>query len=153
MKKMIFKALFMLLVVTGLSNYLIYLNTGQAPFTIDSFKLDNISAPDLGNLAPQGDDTAYKWVDENGVTQYSSEPPPEHIRAQTLTIDPNTNLVAGTKPKEEKKDPPKTPSGAALPTGNIYKPETINKLMDDAKNVQTLLEDRKAQQDKVLDGL
>jgi len=40
-----------------------------------------------------------------------------------------------------------------LPTGNIYKPETINKLMDDAKNVQTLLEDRKAQQDKVLDGL
>jgi hypothetical protein len=33
-------------------------------------------------------ETMYKWVDEKGVTHYSSEPPPESARATKLDVKP-----------------------------------------------------------------
>ncbi|MEH6628079.1 MAG: DUF4124 domain-containing protein [Motiliproteus sp.] len=177
MKILIFKAILVVLVALGASNYLIYLQTGKAPFDFDdlrlpalptgliptelpkvSFKLPDISLDSLKSDKPTvsaGKDTIYKWVDKNGVTQLSSEPPPAQQNAQVLVVDPNANIIqsAGQVSDPETEDKQETATAPAqLLQGQVYSPSQVKKLMDDAKNVQQLLNDRYENQRQIIEG-
>lgn len=151
MKKLIFKTTLMVLVMVGFSNYVMYLMTGKSPFSfseLPSFSSAN-STPTLSDMLPAGKEQAYKWKDANGVVHYSSEAPPEGLDAQLIEVDPNTNLVQGISTKSEPEDAQATSTQPEMPSGNIYNPNTIKKLMDDAKGVQETLNKRYEDLEKV----
>ncbi len=151
MKKLVIKSLMMIAIFIGISQYFVYIMTGKSP--LDELKAPEISlsTPDIKDVVTGGKQTVYKWVDENGVTQYTSEAPPEQS-ATAMELDPNTNIVQGIKMPEGEETEEETPK-AEVPQGNIYSPQSVKKLMDDAKNVQKLLNDRYEQQEKALQDM
>ena len=151
MAKMIFKMVVMLAVVVGVSNYALYIMTGKTPFSANDLKMPDISAPNVDSLVNGGKTTAYKWTDENGVVHYSSEPPPEQQQVEVLEVDPNVNLVQGVQKKEEVPGPGSQPA-LDLPGGNVYSPKNVQKLIQDAKDVQQKLNERYQEQEKIVGG-
>ena len=151
MAKMIFKMVVMLAVVVGVSNYALYIMTGKTPFSANDLKMPDISAPNVDSLVNGGKTTAYKWTDENGVVHYSSEPPPEQQQVEVLEVDPNVNLVQGVQKKEEVPGPGSQPA-LDLPSGNVYSPKNVQKLIQDAKDVQQKLNERYQEQEKIVGG-
>ncbi len=144
MKKLIFKCIVMLVVFMGVSQYFVYIMTGKSP--LDSFKtpnlsLDSFSSPSLDSVTSGGKQTVYKWVDTNGVTQYSAEPPADQV-ADTLEVDPNTNLVQGLRMEDEEEESTEKKAPEVNIPQNIYSPGAVKKLIDDAKNVSTVLNER-----------
>lgn len=149
MGKLVFKMVVMLAIVVGVSNYALYIMTGKSPFTGDGPKL-SFSAPSPSSLIPKGKQQAYKWTDEHGVVHYS-EAPPAHIEAERLDVDPNTNMIQGLRKKEKETDETATatpPAAPTLPQGSVYNPETIRKLIDDAKQVQETMNARTTELEK-----
>ena len=151
MAKIILKMVVMLMVVVGVSNYALYIMTGKTPFSASDLKMPDISAPRVDSLVNGGKTTAYKWTDENGVVHYSSEPPPEQQQVEVLEVDPNVNLVQGVQKKEEVPGPGSQPA-LDLPGGNVYSPKNVQKLIQDAKDVQQKLNERYQEQEKIVGG-
>lgn len=141
MKKLIFKCIFVVVVALGASNYMMYIMTGKLPFSKDS--LPSFDSPSMPSFS-EAKTTAYKWTDENGVTHYSSEPPPDPAKlAEKMEVDPNTNLIQGLREESEEvgeiaSDQPAGPDFS----GNIYSPENVKKLVEDAKAIQGQMDER-----------
>lgn len=139
MKKLIFKCVVVVVLALGASNYMMYIMTGKLPFSTES--LPSFSSPSLPTFA-EGKTTAYKWTDANGVVHYSSEPPPNPADAAVkMEVDPNVNLIQGIKEKPTIAGETDTPQGPDF-SGNIYSPEKVKKLVDDAKAVQQQMNER-----------
>jgi len=155
MKSLIIKAIIMIATFAGISQYMLYIVTGINPFNDLNVPEISLKPPTLGKLSPNSSmQTVYKWVDDNGVTQYTSELPPGHIQSQALELDPNRNIVQATEiPDAEEEKPAIEKPPLALPNSPVYSPDTINTLVNDAKNVQTLLNERYEQQEKALEDL
>lgn len=99
----------------------------------------------------------YKWQDENGTWHYSDQPQVGK-NIETVTVNTNANLIQSLKieKKEEKelapevkKDQPDTPS---IPLPMTVPLEKISKMLDDANNMQQLMDDRKTQIDRAASG-
>ncbi len=142
MGKLIFKIAVMLIIVVGMSNYVMYIMTGKSPFSFSGNGPSLPNAPSMSDLVPAGKQTAYKWTDANGVVHYSSEPPPEGQQATELEVDPNANLIQGLREAPADNPAPAATPEAVMPQGHVYDPRTIQKLMDDAKQVQETLNER-----------
>lgn len=139
MKKLIFKCVVVVVLALGASNYMMYIMTGKLPFSTES--LPSFSSPSLPTFA-EGKTTAYKWTDANGVVHYSSEPPPNPADAAVkMEVDPNVNLIQGIKEEPTIAGETDTPQGPDF-SGNIYSPEKVKKLVDDAKAVQQQMNER-----------
>ncbi|PCK02945.1 MAG: hypothetical protein COA42_21605 [Alteromonadaceae bacterium] len=160
MNKLIIKVVFMVVFMVGLTSYMTYVQTGKSPFDFS-----NMSAPDIslnadsikgllpsGGGAESGKDVFYKWVDDDGLTQYTQVPPPEHIKAEVIALDPNMNVIQGVKPKARVETAKKKRQIGQM-DGSVYSPGNMKRLMDDAKNVEKVLNDRAEQQKQMLDGL
>ena len=157
----------------ALVNYAAYLQTGRSlwPFFADkiSAKLADLkkgtseTLDSVQETATPGSvkQTIYKWTDTDGVLQYTSEPPPEGISAEIVKVDPNANLIQAVKAPEPEQEAvsvaaaptetEKTPAGPDIPFP--YTPEQIKKTMDDAKNVQKMMNDKADKQQQILDNL
>lgn len=156
MKKLVTKAVLVVVIALGASNYMLYIMTGKTPFDSSDMKVPDLSfsSPKLDDINPLSDSNkVYKWVDENGVTQYSSEAPPESVKSKILDIDPNVNVVQGLKLEEDDTEEIAQTQTNALPQGSVYNPQAIKKLMDDAKNVQKKLNERYKEQENALKDL
>ncbi len=162
MKTLIFKSILILGIVLGIVNYMLYLHTGKMMIgelaNIDissvlpskselSIMANDIPADIVSTFEGVVDDqqAVYKWTDANGKIHYSSEPPDNTLITETVVIDPNQNIVKRieTQPKEERAAG--EPSVSVEPTAldiQTYKPETIETLIKDAKEVQTLMNER-----------
>lgn len=139
MKKLIFKCVVVVVLALGASNYMMYIMTGKLPFSTES--LPSFSSPSLPTFA-EGKTTAYKWTDANGVVHYSSEPPPNPADAAVkMEVDPNVNLIQGIKEEPTIAGETDIPQGPDF-SGNIYSPEKVKKLVDDAKAVQQQMNER-----------
>lgn len=118
MRWLILKTVLMLGVMAGGVNYLIYQITGKSLF--DNMQL-SLPSLDLSHLKqsiadidmpevklPQLNDdrekavSVYKWVDENGVINYT-QTLPKGVKGETVTVFPNANLIQA--------NPPPTPEG------------------------------------------
>lgn len=158
MNKLIVKIVFMVAFMVGLTSYMTYVQTGKSPFNFDDISAPDISldADSIKGLLPSGGgggsdkDVFYKWVDDDGLMQYTQVPPPEHIQAEVISLDPNMNVIQGVKPRVET---PRKDRQIGKTEGSVYNPGNMKQLMDDAKNVQKVLDDRAAQQKTAIDGL
>jgi hypothetical protein len=148
MGKLIFKVIVMLVIMIGAANYGVYIMTGKSPFADFSWSKISINAPDVGNVLPKGKEKVYKW-EKDGVIVYSSEPPPEAQNSELIEVDPNTNIVQATEvPNADTGEQSVQTPG--MPDGPVYSPDQIRKIVDDAKEVRRMMDERSAEQEKAL---
>ena len=154
MKKLIIKSLLMVGIMVGVSNYALYVMTGKSPFNSPpSISLEMPNKQDIQRGLSGGKETVYKWTDAQGKTHYSSSPPKDQPLAKKLEINPDVNLIQGVQSNTEKHETAPAQNQSAPITRNVYHPESVKKLMDDAKNVQKLLNERNEANQKALENL
>ncbi len=167
MLKFLFKIGFVILILFGLSSYANYLLTGKTPDivinkpTLPDIKISKLTETLSDKFSvikekkPVEENTyLYKWRDTKGVIHYTSEKPPENTQDfESIKINNDTNVIPAVSDKEvthEKSTQQQIPS-TDLPT-NIYSPEGIKHLFDQAKGVQNLMNDQFTQQENSING-
>lgn len=99
---------------------------------------------------PSSSQTFYKWQDEHGTWHYGDTPPADGPRISTIEIDSNTNIIQSI-PTEK---PPESTNASGLaspntnpdiPTSNVLSLERAMNVLNDAKNVQGLMDNHNAQ--------
>src|SRR5690606_4747474 len=77
-----------------------YLKTGRLPWdsgVLNSPLSAGLPSVSLDTMLPiSSKTTVYKWVDEQGVTNFSQEPPPAAVTSEVLEVDANVNLMQST---------------------------------------------------------
>ena len=124
-------------------------------FNLPDFKMPNIEMPDMlasdkrsrTNGGGSREDIFYRWNDAKGNVQFTTEPPPDGIEYTVKGYDPDTNLIQAVEIPVEEPPPPvaKTASeGNSSEQGldSPYTKEEIQKLFDDTKNIEKLLNQR-----------
>lgn len=134
---------------------------GNTLMSFSDFKLPNFSLPDMpkmpsgGSISSQldsGKDIFYQWHDAQGNVQFTTEPPPQGVEYTVKGYDPNTNVIQAIElpPEESPEAEPAAEEKKAEETGNPYSPERIEKLLEDAKNVEQLLNQRLKDQEAAI---
>jgi hypothetical protein len=99
----------------------------------------------------------YKWQGDDGTWHYSDQPQAGK-NIETVTVNTNTNLIQGLrreKSKElaviEKKSESKIES-LAMPLPMTVPIEKISKMLQNANNIQQLMDDRNQQIEQAIQG-
>jgi len=95
--------------------------------------------------------TVYEWVDEKGRKHFSSAAPTGQ-NVKTLYLRPDTNLIQAVKPPVEALTPRPKVTSIGGKMQSPYSPGGAKKLIDDAKNVQEMLNQRFEQQQKLINS-
>lgn len=163
---MFYKLMIALLVIAGLAPFtFIKGKDGKPLMSFSDIKMPDSSIPDikLPDLETKDnavqDGTVFKWKDQNGIWQFSSEPPPKGLEFSSTVYDSNMNVIQAVETKRteakknmleiEDKEPTKDVPGIT----DAYSPEKVEKLFDDAKNLDKLLGDRVKEQNEILNNL
>ena len=138
-------------------------NSGKPLLSFSNLSLPDFSLPDFAKvetLAPGGGQASsnevlfYRWYDADGNVHFTSDPPPAGIEYTVKGYDPDTNVIQAVQPEAETDTPnPVAGNDAEEETGKVgnpYSPESIEKLFEDAKNVEKLLNERFQQQEQAL---
>jgi hypothetical protein len=137
---------------------------GRPLMSIGDLKMPNIGLPKdtklpkLPRAGSPDQDIVYQWHDAEGNLHFTSQPPPEGTEYSVKGYDPRTNLIQSVKLEEKPEtDQSETETDteqsnsnqvkSAPDIGNAYSPEKVEKLINDAKNVEKLLNDRMKQQE------
>jgi hypothetical protein len=125
---------------------------GQTLMRLSDFNLPDLSIFSSGRkLIPSSSESGdkdffYKWYDADGNVQFTTEPPDEGIEYTIKGYDPNTNVIQAVKPAPVEIAPqqqaPTGETASVQPGVNAYDPESVKKLMEDAKNIEKLLNQR-----------
>ena len=163
MRKLI-SILIMILVIASIAPFMLPLKNGEPLLKWSQLSIPGLPQfPDLSALTdlfktkPENRSipvTSYKWLDSEGNWQLS-DTPPKNGRYETVIVDPNTNLLQADIPAPKIVAPPSTPvkdtsAQPAYSPAMAYDPEKVSAIMDSARNVEKILQQRKAQQDKLL---
>jgi hypothetical protein len=94
-----------------------------------------------------GNDVIYKWTDANGNLQFSNNRPPEGIVYTIKGYDPNLNVIQAvearpTGPEAVPEFESKKKVTSAKDIASPYSIENIEKLFEDANNIENLLNQR-----------
>ncbi|MFW2374892.1 MAG: DUF4124 domain-containing protein [Gammaproteobacteria bacterium] len=121
------------------------------------------------------DVTVYKWVDKNGSIHFSEKPPVGEV-AEVLELKTDTNVMQAVKvPEPEQEEEQDVFGGKIISLGkspnaisdakdeemgetseggleNPYSPDGVQKLIENAKNVSKMMDQRQKQQQAVFGG-
>lgn len=94
-----------------------------------------------------GKDTIYQWTDADGNVQFSNSQPPEGVVYTLKVYDPNLNVIQAveaqaTGSEEVSGNQSKKKITSAKDIGSPYSVERIEKLFEDANNIEKLLNQR-----------
>ena len=128
---------------------------------LPEFSMPKLSMPDMPSLPSDGEpveaddsdlagkDVFYQWLDADGNLNFTTEPPPEGTAYTLKGYDPDTNVIRAVKPETVEADagtgpvpPAQSQSGEPGEIGNPYSQESIEKLFNDAKNIEKMLNER-----------
>lgn len=116
-------------------------------------KLPDISLPDI-NMGDKEQSNSqvemYRWKDADGVWQFSNTPP-QGIAYDVQTVDTNTNIIEAVPTEVKASEPVKEESGQISPVSALS-PSQALKTMEDAKKVQSMVDDHKAAMDRAIEG-
>ena len=93
----------------------------------------------------------YKWRDKDGVMQFSSEPPSDTHDVEQIVLHPDSNVVQSVTVNEKE-----TLQPVAKAENLVATPYSINgmkKVVDDAKGIEEMLQQREEQQQKILNDI
>lgn len=91
----------------------------------------------------------YQWRDKNGVMQYSNTPPMD-MPSKQVTLNPDSNVIQATKRQPEQVEVKKTPGADEAP--RPYSVSGMKKVINDARQVEELLQKRHEQQQKKINN-
>lgn len=99
--------------------------------------------------------TVYKWRDKEGNWQFSNQAPTEDIATSVTVYRSDANVIQAVKPPEpepetEVTEAESTPVDTPPPLVPIADPERVQKLMDDTRNIQNILDQRQEDMNKRL---
>ena len=103
----------------------------------------------VSNVVASEQVQVYRWRDENGVMQFSNIPPPTVFNAEQVVLEPNSNLLQAVKIPE--KDEPKQVVQAE--STSPYSVKGMKKVLDDARGVEEMLQQRHQERQKMLNNL
>lgn len=94
-----------------------------------------------------GKDLFYQWYDDQGNVQFTTEPPAQGIEYTIKGFDPDTNVIQAVKAPSEQSaadaaDTDQQQSAKPDDIGNRYSGDSIKKLLDGARNVEKLINQR-----------
>ena len=96
--------------------------------------------------------TVYKWVDENGIQHFGSTPP-AGVVAEAKHLKPSQNVIQALKiPEKEDADKEESIKKDDGVLKNPYNPENMKQIINDAKNVQKLLDQRFENQKEMMNS-
>lgn len=168
MKKLFFKLVVVVIVLLAVPYYFLGGSLPLPGFLQGMFSGSGDSNKPLSatSVRTDRDVTVYKWVDEKGHTHFSEKPPMGKV-AQTIELKTNTNLMQAVKVPESEQaeeasgakvfslgksfdsDPDNKASDGGLE--NPYTPEGVQNLIENAKNVSKMMDQR--QQLQTSDGM
>jgi len=159
--KLFIKLLISVLVISILLPFTILKGTDGKPLLsfadLKSPELPKVSGSitGLGGKNSNRKDAIYKWVGENGDLQFSNSPPPAGIEYTVMNYDPNQNVIQAVEiesnePVEVLEREPKKKVTSMKDVGNPYSPEKIEKLFEDANNIEKLLNQRLNNQEAII---
>ena len=129
---------------------------GQMPGFLQDFGWgggsDQPAVPEnYSNVVTDKEVTVYKWVDENGIQHFGGTPP-AGVVAERKHLKPSLNIMQAKKipEKEEAGDASVKKDDGILK--NPYNPENMKQIINDAKNVQKLLDQRFENQKEMLNS-
>lgn len=112
------------------------------------------SAPKLPLPETDKNETkVYKWQDAAGEWHFSNQPPPSGVSSSVETYRSDVNITQAPPPVEEAPAQPDASADipqTAAPLLPITDPERVQQLIEDAKNVQKLVDQRHQQIDEKL---
>ncbi len=168
-KKIAFKAVVMLGIFMGLGSYGAYLTGQPVPIfnsqnfaniksqlngMIDSVKPANIAKTAKTAVEGEPEKLFFKWKTLDGQTHFGDKPSAD---AQGIEVirgkDLRGNTVAATKIPEPEPEPEKEQQATNSGMANPYSPEGVKEMMDKAKNVQKLMDDRMKQNEEMMKGI
>ena len=125
------------------TNIDVWLNGASA--RLESATKDPITAAD--NAIDKNATQVYKWQDDDGAWHFSSEPPPKGIKGSVETYRNDVNITQAAALPVEPAPEPEEKAASDIPTTAspllpITDPDRVKKLINDAKNVQNLVNDR-----------
>ena len=104
----------------------------------------------LGNAVTDEKVTVYQWVDEKGGKHFSNTPP-AGVSADQLNLSSKTNVIQSIPTPADKEQN----SGAQVTSipSNPYSPGGAKKMIDGAKNLKNMMDQRAIDQQKMLDKI
>ena len=163
--KLFMKLLLTLLVLAVLAPFTILKDdSGRPLMSFNDLKMPDV-VPEIADeipVQPSAEDVVYQWKDAEGNLHFSSDPPAEGIEYTTRSFDPNTNVIQSVKKKDDSSLVASDTPGSASKDGqgeeeggigNPYTPQKIEKLFDDAREVQEKLNERYQKQQEILENL
>ena len=125
----------------------------MAPYFIkgrDGQSLFNLAEPDKGTESTNSTrQMYYKWQDENGSWHFGDNPP-EGVTLHPVSVDTAANVIQSVKinrPEEQQRSTNTAPTTPGLPVPLTVDPTQVEQMIEDAENVQQLLDDRQKQLD------
>ena len=139
--------------------------------SLSDISMPKLSMPDLPGFSSSkeiipasdddlsGKDIFYKWYDNAGNIQFTSEPPADGIEYTLKGFDPNANVIQSVKISSSKsKADDSTPDQITAPVKarnpddgvNAYSGDSIKKLFEDTRNIEKLLKQRFQNQESAL---
>ncbi len=161
MTKFVLKTLFIssTLIVVGL--YVNYLLTGNSPnlvlpkSSMPDLNLSKISESATNLLDLNGEESTdtkylYKWRDAKGIIHYTSVKPDAGINVETIELSSETNIVPAVSTTNQNIPHSQLPQTSDIDESevNIYSPQGIEDLFDQAKDVKNLMNEHYGQQRK-----
>ncbi len=138
------------MIYTGKFDPMSFLDSGLSNGSSEFKKLKAKAPKNLTSVVSDEKVQVYKWRDKNGVMQFSNTPPPSDKGAEQVELDPNSNLMQAVKVPEEKEEPAEV---ANVEKPNPYSVKGMKKVMDDAKGVEQLLQQRHEDQQKMMNEI
>ncbi len=154
-----FKIKFLLLAFIIFSLTFIYQNTPT--FSLDDIKIIATqqvnAAKTLLGLDADSKTTVYSRKNEAGIIEFSDSAPTSNANTKIIVIDGNANLIPAvraskTSPINEKKPDKETITGIS-PATPYTEPKKIKQLIEDASNLENVLNNRKSNQDRQLENM
>ena len=140
---------------------------GNAMLNVSDLNIPSVSLPELSmpdflssgttempgdirssdDILPGEKDVIYKWTDADGNLQFSNNRPPEGVVYSHKGYDPNLNVIQAvetpaTTPEAVPEFESKKKVTSAKDIGSPYSIERIEKLFEDANNIENLLNQR-----------
>lgn len=157
MKRPIF--IMLVLLAIAFTGPMIMKKPDGTPFLESPLELfsSDFKATNDGQSSINSSQSFYKWQAEDGTWHYSDQPQAGK-NIETVTVNTNTNLIQGLRmEKEEESEPEKVKEEAREETSSIPLPmtvpfEKVSQMLDDANNLQQVMDDRNKKVERALNG-
>ncbi len=172
-KRLVFRIIVMLVIATGIMSYIASLNGIDIRQFMPKFELPHLpnfklpTMPDIPfsdkseqEILPSSVSKVYKWRGDDGSWHFSEELPEGITPEKVIFLNSETNIIQGM-PKPEKTTTDIEPVNAqpnvqqqAQPLNlNPYNKKAIDKLLNDARGVQDIMNQRTRDLEQASQGL